>query len=78
MYSAYRAIYVDLVRELDSSATARECLARATLIAAQMEGIASLMFGVQQQETGIDRIRELMKTIAIHIAHGKTSTKGAT
>ncbi|MCP3713455.1 TetR/AcrR family transcriptional regulator [Paraburkholderia sp. CNPSo 3274] len=77
MYSAYRAIYVDLVRELDSSATARECLARATLIAAQMEGIASLMFGEQQQAPGIDRVRELMRTMAIHIAHGKTATRRA-
>jgi AcrR family transcriptional regulator len=77
IYSAYRAIYVDLVREIDSSATARECLARATLIAAQMEGAASLMFGVQQQTPGIDRVFELMRNMTIRIAHGRTATKDA-
>jgi AcrR family transcriptional regulator len=74
-YSTYRAIFVDLVREIDSSATARECLARATLIAAQIEGAALLTFGVQKQTAEIGRVFDLMRTMAIFIAHGKIATK---
>ena len=77
LYSAYRAIYVGLVRELDPSATARECLARATLIAAQTEGAATLMFGAQKQPPNIDGVFELMTTIAIRITHGNIGTTAA-
>lgn len=48
-----------LVGEIDASATARECLARATLIAAQMEGAATLMFGAQKQAPEVVRVFEL-------------------
>jgi hypothetical protein len=77
LYSAYRAIYVDLIREIDSSITARECLARATLIAAQMEGAATLMFGAQTQPPDIERVFELMNATAICIAHGKVVSNDA-
>ncbi|UQO37820.1 TetR/AcrR family transcriptional regulator [Burkholderia cepacia] len=70
LYSAYRAIYVDLVREIDASATARECHARARLIAAQMEGAIILMFGSRKQPPDVDRVFELMRAITIRIAHG--------
>lgn len=76
-YSAYRAICANLVREIDSSATARECLARATLIAVQMEGAATLMFGAQKQRANIDRVFELMMAMAIRIAHGRIDAKDA-
>ncbi len=78
LYSAYRANYVDLVRELDTSATARECHARATLIAAQIEGAMTLMFGAKKQPPDTDRIFELMKAITIRVAHGNVATKSTT
>jgi AcrR family transcriptional regulator len=35
VYATYRSIYADLIREIDPTASARECLVRATLIAAR-------------------------------------------
>ncbi|KXV16005.1 TetR family transcriptional regulator [Caballeronia megalochromosomata] len=78
LYSAYRAIYVGLVREMDASATARDCLARATLIAAQMEGAAMLMFGTQKQAPDINRVFELMSAMTIRVAYGNVGKKGVT
>lgn len=77
-YAAYRAIYVDLVREIDASATARECHARARLIAAQTEGAITLMFGSRKQPLDVERVFELMRAITIRIAHGNIATKAAT
>jgi hypothetical protein len=76
-YSAYRAIYVDLVRQIDSSATARECQARATLLAAQTEGATTLMFGSRKHPADIDRIYDLMRVITIRIAHGNIAANEA-
>lgn len=77
-YSAYRAIYVDLVREIDSTATARECLARATLIAALVDGSVTLMFGTRKQPPQVDRVFELIRAMTIRIAHGSIAvTKDA-
>nr|WP_245179740.1 TetR/AcrR family transcriptional regulator [Cupriavidus sp. LEh25] len=78
LYSAYRANYVDLVRELDASATARECHARATLIVAQIEGATTLVFGSKKQPPDANRIFELMKAVTIRVAQGTVATKGAT
>ncbi|MFX1766349.1 TetR/AcrR family transcriptional regulator [Paraburkholderia sp. A1RI-2L] len=77
LYAAYRAIYVGLVREIDMSATARECLARATLIAAQVEGAATLTFGTRQSQPDVHRIFELLKGVTIQIAYGNISAKRA-
>ncbi|WP_167338340.1 TetR/AcrR family transcriptional regulator [Paraburkholderia oxyphila] len=77
LYSAYRPIYVDLVREIDSSATARECQARGTLIAAQMEGAVILMFGSRKQPPDLDDVFDLMRATVIRIAEGNIATKGA-
>ena len=66
------------MRELDASATARECLGRATLIAAQMEGAATLMFGAQKQAPEVFRVFELMQALMIRIAHGDFATKDTT
>jgi AcrR family transcriptional regulator len=74
LYSAYRAIYADLIREINDSITARECLARATLIAAQMDGVATLMFGTQVQKPDSGRVFELMKAITIRVARGRTAS----
>lgn len=74
-YAAYRAIYVDLVREIDSSATARECHARARLIAAQIEGAIILMFCSRKPAPDVDRVLELMRAITIRIAHGNIAAK---
>ncbi|MEM5432811.1 TetR/AcrR family transcriptional regulator [Cupriavidus oxalaticus] len=78
LYSAYRANYVDLIRELDSSATARECHARATLIAAQAEGAMTLRFGSKKQPPDMDRVFELMQALAIRVAQGNFTAKSAT
>ncbi|MBN3815457.1 TetR/AcrR family transcriptional regulator [Paraburkholderia sp. Se-20369] len=78
LYSAYRANYVDLVRELDASATARECHARATLIVAQTEGATTLVFGAGKQPPDVDRIFELMKAVTIRVAQGNVSAKSST
>ncbi|MFX1766357.1 TetR/AcrR family transcriptional regulator [Paraburkholderia sp. A1RI-2L] len=77
LYTAYRAIYVDLVREIDASATARECHARARLIAAQMEGAIILMSGSRKQPPDVDRVFELMRAITIRLAHGNIAAKEA-
>ncbi|MGY2491268.1 TetR/AcrR family transcriptional regulator [Cupriavidus sp. CP313] len=76
-YSVYRAIFVDLVREIDSSATARECHTRARLIAAQMDGSMILMFDSRKQDLDLDRVFDLMRAITIRIAHGNIATKEA-
>ncbi|HEX7684977.1 MAG TPA: TetR/AcrR family transcriptional regulator [Trinickia sp.] len=76
-YSAYRAVYVDLVREIDPTATARECVARATLILAQLEGV--LIFtgrgGLRLPDLG--GVRAFMKTAALDIAQGCRRSKAA-
>ncbi|WP_179258864.1 TetR/AcrR family transcriptional regulator [Burkholderia aenigmatica] len=77
LYAASRAIFQDLVREMDASATARECHARATLIAAQMEGAMTLMFASQVQVPDVDRVFDLLKVMAIRIANGKLAAKEA-
>ncbi len=77
LYTAYRAIFVDLVREIDTSATARECHARARLIAAQMEGAVILMFGSRKQPPDVDHVFDLMRVITIRIAHGNIAAKEA-
>ncbi|RDU95905.1 TetR/AcrR family transcriptional regulator [Trinickia dinghuensis] len=76
-YFTYRSIYVNLVREIDASATARECIVRATLIAAQMEGAATLMFGAKSQPPNVDRVFELMIEMAARIAQGAVDAKTA-
>ncbi|WP_431825202.1 TetR/AcrR family transcriptional regulator [Burkholderia sp. F1] len=77
VYIIYRGICADLVREIDSTASARECLARATLITAQADGAGILMFGASEQSLDVDRVFELMMTMTIRIAHGKIATNDA-
>lgn len=70
IYSAYRNVYVDLVREIDPSATNRECLARATLIAMQVEGLMVYTYEAGKGTHGISRVREVVKANAVQIACG--------
>ncbi|WP_175870482.1 TetR/AcrR family transcriptional regulator [Burkholderia sp. BCC0397] len=74
VYAAYRVSYADLIREIDSSATARECLARATLIAALMDGVSLLRFGAQAQGVSMNRVVDLMIAITPRIARGHLAT----
>ncbi|MCA8256872.1 TetR/AcrR family transcriptional regulator [Burkholderia sp. AU31624] len=74
VYVAYRALCADLIREIDPSATARECLARATLIAAQVDGAGTLMLGEQKRLANMDHVFSLMMNVAIRIAHGSMTT----
>jgi len=76
-YFAYRAIYVDLVREIDRTATARECLSRATLIVAQIEGVLIFAGRGTLSLPELDEARELMTAAAIDIAHGGGGLKEA-
>lgn len=70
MYNKYRSIVADLIREIDTSATARECLTRATLIAAQLEGTMILVSAGKKQPTDILRISKVTRAVVIHIARG--------
>lgn len=55
VYATYRSIYADLIREIDPTASARECLVRATLIAAQLEGEPKFA-GLGPSQTVDDRV----------------------
>jgi AcrR family transcriptional regulator len=76
-YAAYRVVCADLIREIDSSATARECLARATLIAALADGAFVLNFSAQNQPVSVDRVFELILAITARVAHGQIATSDA-
>jgi AcrR family transcriptional regulator len=73
-YAAYRVVWADLIREIDSSATARECLARATLITALLDGVTVLKFGAQNQSVSEDRAFELVMAVTVLIAQGRMAT----
>jgi AcrR family transcriptional regulator len=75
VYSTYRAIYADLIREIDDTATARECVARATLIAAQIEGVMIFVGLGSRSLPDLNRVMELMKAMAIDIAYGGRASK---
>ncbi|SOE98829.1 transcriptional regulator, TetR family [Burkholderia sp. OK233] len=69
IYSAYRRVFVDLVREIDPTASARQCLARATLIVAQTEGLMPLFtYRSRKDLPKIDKVLEFMKFMSIRIA----------
>jgi hypothetical protein len=48
-----------------------------TVIAAQMEGVATFMFGTRKQPADIDRVFELMLARAIRIALGRIDGQDA-
>ena len=76
-YAAYRVVCADLIREIDLSATARECLARATLIAALVDGAFVLNFSPQHQPVSMDRVFELIVAITARVAHGEIAASEA-
>ncbi|KWF66517.1 TetR/AcrR family transcriptional regulator [Burkholderia multivorans] len=76
-YSAYRAIFANLLREIDPSATARDCVARATLIAAQMDGVAILLSSLPKQAAAPDRVFEFVMAVTVSVARGETASDGA-
>jgi len=73
-YAAYRVVCANLIREIDSSATARECLSRATLIAALVDGVTVLRFGAEHQPVSVDRAFELVMVMTVLIAQGRITT----
>lgn len=73
-YAAYRVVWADLIREVDSTATARECLARATLITALLDGVTVLRFDAQNQPVSEDRAFELVMVMTALIAQGRIAT----
>jgi AcrR family transcriptional regulator len=78
IYSTYRRIFVDLVREIDPFASARQCLARATLIAAQMEGVMVVFtYRSREQPLEMGKVQEFLRTMTIRIAEGKRDDKNA-
>jgi hypothetical protein len=71
VYGEYRQIFVNLVREIDPTASGRECLARATLITAQLEGvIVCITYSSGRQAFNLDAVLRLIKSIALDIALG--------
>ncbi|WCM23643.1 TetR/AcrR family transcriptional regulator [Paraburkholderia bryophila] len=70
-YAAYRVVWAELIRELDALATARECLARATLITALLDGVAMLRFEAQHQPVSEDRAFKLVMVMTVLIAQGR-------
>jgi AcrR family transcriptional regulator len=76
-YAAYRVVCSDLIREIDSSATARECLARATLIAALADGAFVLNFSPQRQPVSVESVFEVILAITARVAHGQIATSDA-
>jgi AcrR family transcriptional regulator len=71
VYGEYRQIFVNLVREIDPAASGRECLARATLITAQLEGvIVCITYSSGRQAFNLDVVLRLIKSIALDIALG--------
>jgi len=70
VYNTYRSIVANLICEIDTSATAPECLARATIIAAQLEGAMILVSEGKKQSTDMSRVRKVMKAVMLHIARG--------
>jgi AcrR family transcriptional regulator len=71
-YAEYRQIYANLVREIDPTASGRECLARATLIAAQFEGLMVYTYSAGWQTPGLEMVLRLFKATSIEIARGFT------
>jgi AcrR family transcriptional regulator len=69
-YDSYRQIYIDLVREIDPRASGRECLARATVIAAQLEGLMLHTYSTGRQTRCLDEMQALFKALAKDIAGG--------
>ncbi|MFC6310665.1 TetR/AcrR family transcriptional regulator [Paraburkholderia dipogonis] len=76
-YAAYRVVCADLIREIDPSATARECLARATLVAALVDGAFVMNFCAPDQPVRMARVFELIMAITARVAHGQIATSDA-
>ncbi len=76
-YAAYLKSCADLIREIDPAVTAHECLARATLIAAQIEGIAFIARPTSRSLPDLNKVLELLKVTAIDIAYGGRRSKAA-
>ena len=74
VYATYRSIYADLIREIDPTASARECLVRATLIAAQLEGMMMFVGPGSRNLPDLGRVKQLMTALAIDIALGGRSS----
>jgi AcrR family transcriptional regulator len=76
-YAAYRVVCADLIWEIDSSATARECLARATLVTALVDGAFVMNFCAPNQPVTMDRVFELIMAITARVAHGQIASSDA-
>lgn len=69
-YAEYRQIYVSLVREIDPEASGRECFARATLIAAQLEGLMVYTYSAGRLTPALDAVLDLITSVSLEIARG--------
>jgi len=77
VYATYRTIYADLIREIDPTATARECVARATLIAAQVEGMMAFVGPGSRDLPDLDRVAAFIRVLTIDIALGGLPGRGS-
>lgn len=72
VYRAYREIFISLVHEIDAEANSRECYARATLIAATVEGLMLYAGDSGTSTPYIRYIDALVRAFSFLIAQGGT------
>lgn len=71
LYRAYREIFVSLVSEMDPAASSRERYARATLIAATVEGLMVHIQNLKLDAAEVDSVFRMAKSIAFQAATGR-------
>jgi AcrR family transcriptional regulator len=72
-YASYRLVVAGLMREIDPSATARECLARATLVTTLIDGTFVLKSRAKHQPVNISRVVDLTLVITTQVANGQAA-----
>ncbi|MGB8417032.1 TetR family transcriptional regulator [Paraburkholderia sp.] len=72
IYRTYRELMVELVSEIDPQATSREAYARASVIGGTLEGLMVYTQKTGRDTPGIVPVFRLAKSIALHIARGRS------
>ncbi|MDR5799152.1 MULTISPECIES: TetR/AcrR family transcriptional regulator [Caballeronia] len=70
VYRAYREIFVSLVHELDPAASSKECYARATLIAATLEGLMLYRRSLAGAPGRFAAVNRVLTSLAVLIGQG--------
>ncbi|WP_197520311.1 TetR/AcrR family transcriptional regulator [Paraburkholderia tropica] len=77
VYRAYREIFVSLIHEIEPEASSRECYARATLIAATMEGLMAYTRKSGASTPHFEQIERFVRSFSALIAQGCTDVIAA-